>query len=178
MFMKFFNNIESVLCRVFLAVFVTLLFIQIVSRQLFNYSFSWIEELSIYLFVWFAYFGASFAALKGAHNRVTFHFKKLSRKTRLTLEVIADGTWVFFNCYFLVMAYQFVFVRMNKFWTSQTLDIPMKWVYIVLPITFALMTIRILQVNYRKIFLNEEIEDVDAIDCEEIKNLKDPESEK
>ena len=177
MLINMFNNIESVLCRLFLATFVTLLFVQIVSRQIFGYSFSWIEELSIYLFVWFAYFGASYAALKSAHNRVTFQFKNVSHKTRMTFTMIADGLWIFFNAYFLWMAYKFVFFRMNKFWTSQTLDIQMKWVYLVLPITFALMTIRIIQVNYRQFILHEEIEDVDKVECEQIRNLKDPESE-
>lgn len=48
-----FENIEGYICRFLLATFVTLLFAQIVSRELFDHSFSWIEELSTYMFVWF-----------------------------------------------------------------------------------------------------------------------------
>ena len=50
-----FNNLESWLCRTLLMMFVTLLFAQILARQLFGYSFSWSEELSIYMFVWFVF---------------------------------------------------------------------------------------------------------------------------
>lgn len=80
MFWKFLNNIESYICRLLLSGFVILLFVQIVSREVFGHSFSWIEELSVYMFVWFVYFGASYAALKGAHNRVTFQFKFLLKR--------------------------------------------------------------------------------------------------
>ena len=45
----------------------------------------------------------------------------------------------------------------------------LSWVYIVLPIAFTLMTIRVLQVNYRKIILDEEMHDPDSIDLDEVR---------
>ena len=71
---KILDNIERVICSTLLATFVVILFVQIISRQLFNYSLSWSEELSTYMFVWFVYFGASYATKLAAHNRVTFQF--------------------------------------------------------------------------------------------------------
>ena len=71
--------------------------------------------------------------------------------------------------YFLWLATDFVFNKMNKFWKSQTLGIEMKYIYMVLPIAFALMTIRILQVNYLKLVRGEDIHDPDQIDLDEIK---------
>ena len=52
---KFLDNIESYICRTLLAAFVCILFAQIISRQLFGYSLSWSEELSVYMFVWFVF---------------------------------------------------------------------------------------------------------------------------
>ena len=49
------NDIETLVCEWVLALFVVLLFAQIVSRQVFNHSLAWSEELSTYMFVWFAY---------------------------------------------------------------------------------------------------------------------------
>ena len=121
------DNIESYICRTLLAAFVCLLFLQVVVRTLFSFSFSWVEELSIYMFVWFVFFGASYAALKGAHNRVTFQFKFLPAKYIKYIEAFADLFWIFFNVYFIWLAYDFVFNRMNKFWKSQTLGIEMKF---------------------------------------------------
>ncbi len=163
------DNIESYICRALLATFVCLLFLQILSREIFSYSFSWIEELSVYMFVWFVFFGASYAARMSAHNRVTFQFKMFAPSKVKYIEAVADLFWLFFNVYFIWLATDFVFNRMNKFWKSQTLGIEMKWVYIVLPIAFTLMTIRILQVNYRRLIKGDELKDPDAIDLDDFK---------
>ncbi|WP_299848891.1 TRAP transporter small permease [uncultured Roseovarius sp.] len=163
------NNIESYICRTLLAIFVCLLFLQVVVRTLFDFSFSWIEELSVYMFVWFVFFGASYAAKMGAHNRVTFQFKFLPPRAIKFIEAFADLFWIFFNVYFVYLAIDFIFNKMNKFQSSQTLGFHLSWVYIVLPIAFTLMTIRVIQVNYRKIILDEDMRDPDAIDLDEVR---------
>ena len=156
------NNIESYICRMLLGVFVTLLFVQILSREIFGYSIAWGEELATYLFVWFAYFGASHAAKMAAHNRVTFQFKIFPKYVATFCEFIADLIWLAFNVYFVYLSYDFVNNKMNLFWKSQTLGIPMKYFYMVLPIAFALMSIRIIQVNYLKLVKGVDIRDPES----------------
>lgn len=163
------DNIESYICRTLLAVFVCLLFLQVIVRTLFDFSFSWVEELSIYMFVWFVFFGASYAAKMGAHNRVTFQFKFLPPRKIKYIEAFADLFWIFFNVYFVYLAIDFIFNRMNRFQSSQTMGFHLSWVYIVLPIAFSLMTFRVLQVNYRKLVLGEDLRDPDAIDLDEVR---------
>jgi TRAP-type C4-dicarboxylate transport system permease small subunit len=163
------NNIEGILCKVLLVSFVTLLFTQIVSREMFGRSISWIEELSTYMFVWFVYLGASHAAKLAAHNRVTFQFGFLSRRAVDWIEGFADIFWVLFNVYFVYLSLDFVLFKMNAFWKAQTLGVSMKYFYIILPIAFALMTIRILQVNYHRLVKGEEITDPDKVDLEQVR---------
>jgi len=167
-FIHFIDNIESYICRTLLAAFVTLLFAQIISRQLFNYSFSWSEELSVYMFVWFVFFGASYAAKLAAHNRVTFQYKLMPAWLPPILEFLSDLIWIAFNAYFVYLAYDFVFHKMNLFWKSQTLGIPMKYIYIILPVAFTLMTIRIIQVNYYKLVKGIDIRDPDSQELDEL----------
>lgn len=161
-FCRILGNIESYVCRMLLMGFVLLLFAQIVSRQLFGYSFSWSEELAIYMFVWFVFIGASYAAKLSAHNRVTFQYKLMPEKLSVLLEALSDLIWIGFNCYFVYLSYDFVFNKMNLFWKSQTLGIPMKYIYMILPIAFALMTFRILQVNYYKLVKGIDIRDPES----------------
>ena len=165
---NFFDNFESIFCRVLLVGFVCLLFTQIVSREIFGVSITWIEELSVYMFVWFVYFGASYAAKMAAHNRVTFQFKFLPKTAVNIIEAFADLFWIFFNVYFIYLATDFVFNKMNKFWKSQTLGIEMKYIYMVLPIAFSLMTIRVIQVNYQRLVLGIDVRDPDKIDLAEL----------
>ncbi len=168
-FWHFVDHIESYICRTLLSIFVCLLFVQIIARTAFNFSFSWVEELSVYMFVWFVFFGASYAAKMGAHNRVTFQLKIFPSSWLKYIEAIADLFWIFFNVYFVILALDFIFNRMNRFQSSQTMGFHLSWVYIVLPIAFSLMTFRILQVNYKRLILKQELKDPDAIDLEELK---------
>ncbi len=167
-FTHFLDNIESYICQVLLVSFVLILFAQIVSRELFHYTFSWSEELSTYMFVWFVFFGASYAAKLGAHNRVTFQFNKFSRRTAKWIEGFADLFWIAFNVYFIFLSYDFVFNKMNVFWKSQTLGVPMKYVYLIFPIAFSLMTFRILQLNYYKLIKDEDIVDPEQAEVEKL----------
>jgi TRAP-type C4-dicarboxylate transport system permease small subunit len=168
------DNTESYVCRTLLVVFVTLLFVQIVSRQFFGYSIPWGEELATYLFVWFAFFGASYAARKAAHNRVTFQFKILPKWFATTSEAFADLLWLAFNLYFVFLSSDFVFNKMNVFWKSQTMGVPMKYFYMVLPIAFTLMSIRIIQVNYLKLIKGIDVRDPEAAEREQLaKHLVD-----
>lgn len=165
------DNIESYICRFLLAIFVTLLFAQIISREIFSYSIPWGEELATYMFVWFAYFGASHAAKMAAHNRVSFQFKFFPPIVATISEAFADLIWLGFNLYFVYLSYDFVFNRMNLFWKSQTLGIPMKYFYLILPIAFTLMSIRIIQVNYLKLVKGIDIRDPDSDEMESLKEV-------
>ncbi len=170
--LKIMDNIESYICRALLVTFVTLLFVQILTREILGFSITWSEELSVYLFVWFVFFGASYAARLSAHNRVTFHYKWLPRKVSTLFELVADVLWVGFNGYFIYLSGDFVFNKMNLFWKSQTLGIPMKYIYFILPLAFTLMTIRILQVNYMKLVKGVEIVDPESQEMNELINTE------
>lgn len=163
--LSFADRFESHVCRILLATFVTLLFLQILSRQLFGTSITWIEELSVILFVWFAYFGASYAARMAAHNRISFHLKAFSRRTARIIEAVGDLFWIGFNLVFIWQSIDFI-SRMRPFVKAQTLGWEMRYVYLALPIAFALMTLRILQVNYLKLIRGDDPADPDRISIE------------
>lgn len=164
---KHLDLLESYICRVLLAIFVTLLFVQIIARQFFGYSFTWIEELSVILFVWFAYFGAAYAARISAHNRVSFHLNAMPRKTARIIEAIGDLFWIGFNLIFIWQASEFI-SRLKPFVKAQTLGWEMRWVYLALPVAFALMTVRIIQVNYLKLVKGIDPRDPDKVEVEEM----------
>jgi TRAP-type C4-dicarboxylate transport system permease small subunit len=164
---RFFDNFESYICQLLLAFFVTLLFVQIILREIFSYTLSWGEELARFSFVWFVFFGAVVAARLAAHNRVTFQFKMFSKKTQNYIEGFADLIWLIFNG---VMIWKSIFLikSMMKFtYISPTLGWSMAYVYLIFPIAFTLMSIRIIQVNYLKLIKGVDIRDPDKVDLEE-----------
>jgi TRAP-type C4-dicarboxylate transport system permease small subunit len=161
------DNVESYICQFLLSFFIILLFIQIISREVFNVNISWGEELARFSFVWFVFFGAVVAARLAAHNRVTFQFKKFSKKTQNYIEGFADLIWLIFNG---VMIYKSVYLinsMMEFTYTSPTLGWDMAYVYFIFPLAFTLMSIRIIQVNYLKLVKGIDIRDPDKVDIEE-----------
>ncbi|HSH49579.1 MAG TPA: TRAP transporter small permease [Halomonas sp.] len=165
---KIINNLENYLCQFLLVSFVIILFAQIILRNFFSYSIPWGDELATYAFVWFAYLGAVYAAKMSAHNRVTFQFKFLPRSVERFCGLLTDIIWLIFNGVFIYMSYDFVFNKMNVFWKSQTMGVPMKYFYLILPIAFIAMSLRIIQNNYLKFVKKEELTDPETRDVEEL----------
>jgi TRAP-type C4-dicarboxylate transport system permease small subunit len=186
--LKFFDNFESYICQILLVFFVCLLFLQIMLRLVFGAlhtlsqyfpifahyplpaSIPWGEELSRMSFVWFVFLGATYAARLAAHNRVTFQFKLFPKIVGDISTIFSDLVWIAFNC---TMIYYSIIVIQDGFKYpeySPTLDWIMAYVFMIFPIAFSLMTIRIIQVNIMKYVLKIEIADVDKIDTGDIEN--------
>ncbi|MDT8377681.1 MAG: TRAP transporter small permease [Desulfotignum sp.] len=180
--LKFFDNLESYLCQILLVFFVCLLFLQIILRLVFvafdwlsqfievfnNYplpaSLAWGEELSRFAFVWFVFLGATYAARLAAHNRVTFQFKIFPKIVGNISTLFSDIIWIAFNC---IMVYYSINVIKEGFQYpehSPTLDWLMAYVFMIFPIAFTLMSLRIIQVNIMKYVFHIEIADVDKVD--------------
>ena len=161
------DNVESYICQFLLSFFIILLFIQIISREVFSVNISWGEELARFSFVWFVFFGAVVAARLAAHNRVTFQFKKFSKKTQNYIEGFADLIWLIFNGVMIWKSVYLINSMMEFTYTSPTLGWDMAYVYFIFPLAFTLMSIRIIQVNYLKLVKGIDIRDPDKVDIEE-----------
>ena len=181
-FLKFLDNIESYLCQILLVFFVCLLFLQIVLRLVFGFfhwlsqyiavfahyplpaSIAWGEELSRMAFVWFVFLGATYAARLAAHNRVTFQFRIFPEIVGNVFMFLSDLIWIAFNCTMIYFSISVIKEGFEYPEYSPTLDWVMAYIFMIFPIAFSLMTIRIIQVNIMRHILKIEIADVDAID--------------
>lgn len=162
------DNVESYICQVLLAFFVIILFLQIIMRE-FGAPLYWSEEIARYSFVWFVFFGASYAARLAAHNRVQLQFKLFPPIVGKISTSLMDIIWIAFNT---VMTWKGIraFQDLVEFpYATPALDWQLSYVYLIFPISFSLMTIRILQVNYIRWILKKEIEDPDKVDIEKSK---------
>ncbi len=189
--LKVLDNLESYLCQILLVFFVCLLFLQIVLRLVFGLmdnlshyitffekydlpaSLPWGEELSRFAFVWFVFFGATFAARLAAHNRVTFQFKIFPEIVGKISTVLSDLVWIAFNTTMVFYSISVIKEGFQYPEYSPTLDWVMAYVFMIFPIAFTLMNIRIIQVNIMKHILKIEIADVDKIEVRENLNSED-----
>lgn len=162
------NYIEDYACRFLLALFVMLLFAQVVLRVTLGIGMAWIEELARYSFVWFVFLGAAHAAHLSAHNRLKTHIDLLPGKVANALLLAVDLIWVGF-C--LVLAYKsldLIGLLLEFPYDSPALGWSLAYVYFVFPIAFVLMAFRVLQVQYLKLVKGIEPGDVDQQEVEKI----------
>lgn len=164
-----FDNLEGYICQILLSFFVVILFLQIALRVCFNYVIPWSEEVSRFAFVWFVFFGAAYAARLAAHNRVTIQFKLFPSIVQDIAIILTDCIWIGFNLIFIKKSIE-VIQDLTEFpYMSPALEWSMAYVYWIFPISFGLMTLRVIQVDVMKYIFKIDIKDVDSVDLEDVK---------
>jgi TRAP-type C4-dicarboxylate transport system permease small subunit len=133
-----------------MTIVLALLGFQVAARFGFNRSFSWLEEVSRFAFVWSVYFGFVIAAEKDRHIRISLHLEMMSRLPRSILFTLADAIWLVFNAIVIWHGYWFMSSMFEFPYISQTTGINLVWVQMIVPFGFLFMSVRIIQVMIRR----------------------------
>jgi len=119
---------------------VFLAFFNVVARFVFNEGIDWAFELTNYLFIWSALFGASYCFKKDCHIKVTILVDLLPTKVRNFFNLMANIVTLL---YLLAVAYfGYIFIFDPDFGLkaseeiSVDLNVPMWIPYLALPISF------------------------------------------
>jgi TRAP-type C4-dicarboxylate transport system permease small subunit len=139
-------RLEEVVCAILLTVLMILLGVQVVLRFGFGAALAWSEELIRFLFVWFAYLGAVMGVREGAHIRITALVDALpDPRVRGAIHLVADLAWLAFNIAILWISLGLLetFARFPQ--TSAAIGVDLWWIYLVVPVSFGLMSVRLIQ---------------------------------
>lgn len=140
-----FNNVERYLAIFFTSMMVLLLFMQVVSRYIFKYSFTWTEELVIICFILSIYTSASLAIIRRQHLRIMLLHNLVKPKTAKVLDFISN---VVFAIVMLVLAKGMFVIVANLYKYGAVYiasGIPKYIVYGTIWLSFYLMVIRLIQ---------------------------------
>lgn len=110
--------------------------LQVVFRVFFT-SLSWTEEASRYLLIWSTFFAATLAYKKGGHIAITFVVNKFPLKIRKIIMVVSYLFSIFF--FFMVSYFGSQMIVMQVFQISPAMGVPMKYVYLAIPISLVIM---------------------------------------
>lgn len=139
------ENFELYICMVLLAVFSTILFVQVISRYVFNNSLSWSEELARYLFIWLAYIGISYGAKQMKHLRIDVFLNIFPQKIRPYVLVLSEILVAIFALVVVAAAYITVGKYMKTGMKSPANNVPLWFVHASAFIGYILTFIRQLQ---------------------------------
>jgi len=129
-----------------LAVLTLIMFLVVFSQVIFRYVLNspspWTEELARYLFIWISLLGAAYGVMTRSH----FGFELIVKRLPLTLQR-AERLFVGCSMGILVVVLIFYGIRMLgivSFQITPALQIPMRYVYLSLPVSGCLMAFHLL----------------------------------
>jgi len=120
-----------------------------VQDWLLRLNLSWAQELTIYLFVWMAKFGAAYGVRTGIHVGVDVLVNRLDPPRRRAMILFGLMAGALFTGLIAAFGSAFVAELSTTSSTSEVLELPIWMVYLAIPVGSALMCLRFLQVAWR-----------------------------
>lgn len=145
MFHRMLDRLEEWIILSFMAAATLVTFISVAMRYTLGTGFTWATELTIYLFIWMAKFGAAYGVRTGIHVGVDYVVNKVEGAKRrvlvtsgLILGVTFTGVIAFFGARWVVFIY-------GTGQVSPDLEWPMWIIYLAIPFGSGLMCYRFIQ---------------------------------
>ena len=156
--MKFLDRLEEWLIASLMAAATIVVFVAVVHRYLsgmpipglqdwlIQLNTSWAQELTIYMFVWMAKFGAAYGVRTGIHVGVDVLVNRMNAPWHKRFVVLGLMAGALFTGIVGTLGATFVYELSHTTSTSEVLEIPMWMVYMAVPLGSYLMCFRFLQV--------------------------------
>ena len=145
------ENFEKILSNFFLFAMVVLLSAIVFFRFVLNRGLAFAEELDRMAFVWMVYMAAAFAAQRGGHIRLEAIGLILPERLNQYMRYFADLLWIGLNLIIIKEGIGVVSSMFKYRYESPAMGWSMAYVYTIVPISFTLMTFRIIQRHIREI---------------------------
>lgn len=148
--LKIWDNLEGWICILIMVVMVFILFQQVVLRYVFSNSNAWSEELARYLHIYLIFISCSLAMKKDTHIKIDIMLRVWPKKLRPYAALLGEFitiTFFILTIYYSIVLTQKVF-SMGQL--SQSMLIPLGYIYMAIPIGYSLMTVRLIANLVRK----------------------------
>lgn len=114
---------------------------QVVSRYVFQNPSSFTDELSRYMLIWLGMLGASYVAGQDQHLAIDILPQKLEGRAKAWLKILIYGLVLLFAFLVLVLGgSNLVYITFILEQKSATLQLPLAYVYSIIPISGLLVT--------------------------------------
>jgi TRAP-type C4-dicarboxylate transport system permease small subunit len=142
---NFFKNIDEYLGMILMAFIVLLACANVFMRYVIGAPWGWVEEVTIFAFVWLTMFGAAAVINAEGHCAIDVIARKLPPKGRRVLDIIVHLTNVVTLVFLIWYGFELAMSAGGK--TTPMLGIPYTYVDLAIPVGCALMLL-----HYGKLF--------------------------
>jgi len=142
------NRLEEFLIAALISAATLLTFVAVVLRYTTGTGISWAQELTIYMFIWMAKFGAAYGVRTGIHIGVDVLVRKLRPSRQRKFISLGLGLGAFFTAAVALLGTKFVYFSYQTVQISPDLEWPMWAIYLAVPLGSSLMCYRFMQVLF------------------------------
>jgi TRAP-type transport system small permease protein len=136
------ENALSYVVAVLLAAMSFTVFGNVVCRYFLDASLAWYEEVSRFLLIWIVFLGAVIAYIKGDHLGIDVLLIFLPPRLRQAVVVIADLLVMLALTIMFQGGWEMALDSLESGWVASSVPIPYGWVYMVGPVSAALMFVQ------------------------------------
>lgn len=141
------NRATEGISMLLMVAMVLLIFMQIISRSLFDSSFTWTEEVARFILVWVVFLGAGLVFQYGANVSVEALFNTLPINLKKILQVVVAILCIIFLIILIMKGLELCSKTMVQ--RTPILKIPMGYVYSIIPISGVLQIINIIDITIK-----------------------------
>ena len=138
-------SVFEAICAGFLLLIAGLTIAQVAMRYVFNYPFTWSEELAIAAFIYVGFIGIGVAYAQGRHLYVDALVVILPRSIRKVIEGIALGFSAIFLLVVIEQMIKLMIVTYKVGINTPALQLPKAIIYVSLPIGCLLFLIQVVR---------------------------------
>ena len=136
---RFLQRIEMLVGCICLALMLALMLTNAIARYLFDFPIVWSDELNNFFFVWLGFMACAYIMGNDSHMSVTGLVGLLPRRSKYIVKTLMNVIMVVV----LAVYVPGFFTLMKRVTFYGLLRIPLKYVYSILPISFVLMIVHI-----------------------------------
>ncbi len=139
------DKLEELLLIGLLGAMVVIMEVQIFCRYVLNYSLSWSEELTRYLFIWSCFISISYCIKRWISIKVDQVIKMLPKKGYVIAQLLLNVMLFILFIYLTIHGYQFLIQAIELKQKSPALGLPMQYVQSAPFVGFVLASFRSFQ---------------------------------
>lgn len=139
------RNFEEISLTILMIITLVVVLYQVLLRYIFNDSLSWADEFARYALIWMAWIGVSLTVKKREHLRIDLIHSFLSKKRQRMLEIVVIVICLIIPILFIFKGMSLVNLIYSTNQIAQTMPINMWIIYLIIPFSGMLISIRLLQ---------------------------------
>lgn len=135
----FFKNLDNIIAASALVVIIAITVLGVFLRYVMNDPLKWTEEVSVGLFVWFIFIGASCSMKKGHHVSIDYFVDKFPPSIRKIVQIGMDIITILTLIILIYLGTKLSFSRAAMLKITPILKVPYTYIDLAVPVGGVLM---------------------------------------